>query len=68
MQHLHFLRDKDEELKYRRSLFEAAAKGDVRAQDELGRVYHVWIWCDKAQKEPSAQECSAEGRSDCAHD
>ena len=33
---------RDEEQEYRRSLFKAAAKSDVRVQEELEREYHVW--------------------------
>ena len=32
-----------EEMEYRRSLFKAAAKGDVRAQQELESEYHVRV-------------------------
>lgn len=33
----------NEEVEYRHSLFKAAAKGDVRAQAELEREYHVRV-------------------------
>jgi len=34
----------NEEMEYRRSLFKAAAKGDVRAQQELESEYHVRVY------------------------
>ena len=34
----------DEELKDRHSLLEAAATGDVLAQQEIEREYHVWVY------------------------
>jgi hypothetical protein len=33
----------EEEMEYRRSLFKAAANGDLRAQEELEREYHVRV-------------------------
>lgn len=37
----------NEEMEYRRSLFKAAAKGDVRAQEELEREYHARVRHEK---------------------
>ena len=48
--HLNLLSDKDEE----RSLFNAAGNGDVRAQEELGRRYRIFIRCKNDPKVPSA--------------
>jgi hypothetical protein len=45
---LNFQGDKEQE--YRRSLFRAAAKGDVRAKEELEREYHVRIRCNKGPR------------------
>ena len=47
--HLNLLSDKDKE----RSLFTAAGNGDVRAQEELGRRYGIFIWCKNDPKAPS---------------
>jgi len=33
----------EKEMEYRRSLLKAAANGDLRAQDELEREYHVRV-------------------------
>jgi len=48
--HLHFLRD--EELEYRRSLFKAAANGDICAQQELEREYRVWVFSRQRKNDP----------------
>ncbi|HEY6019436.1 MAG TPA: hypothetical protein VIY48_05905 [Candidatus Paceibacterota bacterium] len=48
--HQHFLRD--EELQYRRSLFNAAAKGDIFAQQELEREYRVWVFSKQRKNKP----------------
>ena len=47
---LNLLSDKDEE----RSLSNAAPNGYVRAQEELGRRYRIFIWCKNDLKVPSA--------------
>lgn len=48
--HQHFLRD--EELEYRRSLFKAAANGDICAQQELERKYRVWVFSKQRKNNP----------------
>ena len=48
--HQHFLRD--EELEYRRSLFKAAANGDICAQQELEREYRVWVFSKQRKNNP----------------
>lgn len=40
----------EQEAERRRILFRAAASGDVRAQEELEREYHVRIQCKKSVK------------------
>ena len=37
----------EKEAEHRRILFKAAARADVRAQEELEREYHVRIQCKK---------------------
>jgi len=44
--------DQDVEVEYRRSLFKAAANGDVLAQQELEREYHVWVFPKQRKNNP----------------
>jgi len=45
-------------MEYRRFLFKAAAKGDVRAQEKLEREYHVRVL--RKKKMPTQEESSEE--------
>ena len=49
--HLNLLSDRDKE----HSLFNAAGNGDVRAQEELGRRYRIFIWL---KNDPTASSTS----------
>ena len=49
---LNLLSGKDKE----RLLFNAAGDGNVRAQEELERLYRIFIWC---KSDPKASSTSA---------
>jgi hypothetical protein len=54
----------NEEMEYRRSLFKAAAKGDIRAQEELEREYHVRVYASskRCQNNPQRDYSISEGQ------
>jgi hypothetical protein len=58
---LHFLRD--EELEYRRSLFNAAASGDTHAQHELEREYRVWMFSKQRKTHSRLRTARRSGRT-----